>query len=715
MCCGLDKAATPPGPPRPATPVATPAPALPRRASPRLAPHAYGRRGDLVLAAGLEGTRFTFADAEDLPGHRPIRGALVDADLGEVDEEDPLLYYRPGWLGADGTMHPLVSAPTAVLCTDPSRSIGVRIAGSVDGASLESILCPEDVGSLRATLTGGGLPEGARLADELVPGPSPVVVDRAGSTWEGTRPFETVAVEGPRSTWVLVGRGEAKRNFVRIAKEVFPSPVVLAYQGLRAERTLRILPARKPGPPSVPPAGRLSITVKDDRPLPCHVLVRGEAGTPDPELVDLRPTEPPRSFAHGSTVYTLDGRSELSLPGGRYEILATHGPGYTLERRHVTVQAGATLDLALRLRAVVVEPEWLSADLHLHAVPSPDSSVSLAARIASLACEGVELAVATDHNRITDYGPTARGLGTDRLPAFMVGDEITSGGKRLFGHFNAFPLAPVPQGVAPEEAALPYFDILPSEIFAAARRAGATIVQVNHPRMPPKIGYFDLTGLDARTGSAGPELALDFDAVEAHNGIWIESPERVREGVRDLVGLARRGKKAAATGNSDSHKLVYEEAGYPRTHVHLEGTGTPEARLIAGLRARHTTVSSGPFLKVRVDGALPGSVVRPKGREVSVDIEVIAPAWVPVEHVEIWQDDRVISRLAVPGPARDGVRFRRTVKLEARRDMTLTVWVDADTPLPPVLPYPDARAIAFTSPFYVDADGDGEVRPTGRE
>ena len=69
---------------------------------------------------------------------------------------------------------------------------------------------------------------------------------------------------------------------------------------------------------------------------------------------------------------------------------------------------------------------WTSGDFHLHSAPSPDAPVSLDERVASLACEGVELAVATDHNRISDYKPSVARLGlADRIVA-VSGDEITS-------------------------------------------------------------------------------------------------------------------------------------------------------------------------------------------------------------------------------------------------------------------------------------------------
>jgi hypothetical protein len=336
--------------------------------------------------------------------------------------------------------------------------------------------------------------------------------------------------------------------------------------------------------------------------------------------------------------------------------------------------------------------------------------VSLEERVASLYCEGIDLAVATDHNHVTDYAPTVQRLGLSALTP-VRGNEITSAGATLWGHFNAFPLAAPDAGGY--EAASVYFDVLPREMFADARRRGAKVLQVNHPRMPPRIGYFDLTGLDPRTGDAGVAFDDGFDAVEAHNGIWLEAPERVREGVRDLVALARRGRRPTATGNSDSHRLLFEEAGWPRTYVHaptLPSDGRVDRVVDAVLRG-DTTVSAGPFVELWVDGQGHGQTVRAKGGAVQVRVRVSAPAWVPVETVELWVDDTVARTFSVPGPPRDGVRFETTLAVPVARDIVLLAWAEAKTPLPPVLPYADARPIGFTGLVYIDADGDGVVRP----
>jgi hypothetical protein len=336
--------------------------------------------------------------------------------------------------------------------------------------------------------------------------------------------------------------------------------------------------------------------------------------------------------------------------------------------------------------------------------------VTLEQRVESLVAEGVELAVATDHNHVTDFSPAVRGLGQETRLGTGVGVEITSVGPK-WGHFNAYPM-PMPSG-APEEGTPVYYGRRPAEMFDSARRLGAKVLQVNHARMDPGIGYFDQVHLEPRTGRANGEFSADFDVFEAYNGMWIETRDKVREGPRDVVALARRGKRVAIAGDSDSHKLLYEEAGYPRTYVHTpaEPAATRfERAVMVLLGSRDTTVTSGPFVEMTVDGGAIGSVIQPANPSVHVKVRVSAPAWVPVERVEIWRDDTVVRTFPVDAKARDGVRFEGELDVPLDgADRTLIAWAEADAPLPDVVPYEHALAIGFTGPVYVDTNRDGTV------
>jgi hypothetical protein len=745
-----------------------------RLAQPGRAPHAAGREGDWALACG--DWQLVVASAADAPGHRPLRGAIVDARLHEADEEDPLFWLRPGWMAADGTMHPLVAGEVVRAACDAGE--GVRTVGKVDGVALETRLCATGDGRAELESRAVGLPEGAELADELAVGPAQVLTDREGGAWEGEHEAHAVAWDDGRTALALApegGTARVSRKLVTIAAETFPAPVRVRYAGASVRRTLVVLrghalgalaAAGVPGIEtalelprgghvalstrggrevfsaalptgrsalSIPPSLAAFVALRDEqgiplgerRPLgplapaapqpsgrvlldlggPAHVLFQGEGGTPDPEPAGS--TAPgARTFAAGRSLYAIDGRVETTLPAGRYAVTVTRGMTWELERFVLDLRPGAAVERTVRLADGGLPGGWHSADLHLHAAPSPDAPVSLEARVASLACEGVDVAVATDHNAITDYEPAAQAL----APALdtYLGVEITSAGSALHGHFNAFPLRLPPPGTAPEDAVPAYFDVPPARMFADARARGATVVQVNHARMPPRIGYFDQTHLDPATGRADEIFSEDFDALEVLNGVWLETPARLREGALDLVALARRGKHVAATGNSDSHRLLYQEAGWPRTFFPTLVKTVPASLLLA-LQQGSTVASSGPLPVLSAEGSPTGATVRPRGGRVSVDLRVYAASWIPVEKVELLRDDTVVETFTVPPATSGGLRFERKFDVPVRADATLVAVVSAETPLPPVLPYADARAFAVTSPVYVDADGDGRV------
>lgn len=451
-------------------------------------------------------------------------------------------------------------------------------------------------------------------------------------------------------------------------------------------------------------AVRFSLTDQTRTPIAAHVLIRGLGGTPDPQVYRTS-----HVYGAGRSVYFPHGSGEVHLPPGEYMLTAAHGTTHTLLQRAVSVQHDGVAEITGELRRVIDGSAWTTADFHLHASPSPDSKVSLEERVVSLACAGVDFAVPTDHNRITDYGAEIDHLDLRALHSFP-GVEITTSGKPSWGHFNAFPLA-VPTD-SQERAVPPYYDTTPTVIFQGARDRGARIIQVNHARMPPRIGYFDLAEFDPKTGEARSKDFSDaFDALEAFNGIWIQDVERIREGVHDLVGLARRGRRPAATGNSDSHTLLYGEAGWPRTWVHTprEPRETRGERVLDAVLAGKTSVSSGPLIELSVQGAEPGATVHPTAGKVSVTVRVTAPAWIPVDDIELWADDEVVWRGAAAAP-KDGVRFEQTITVPVERDVVMLAWSRGKTFLPDVLPYERAESIAFTGLLYVDADGDGDVQ-----
>jgi len=461
-----------------------------------------------------------------------------------------------------------------------------------------------------------------------------------------------------------------------------------------AELTLGLVPPRP---------GTLSYLITDEheQPLPGRLLVRGVPPTKDPDLV-------PSEGEAGSKdmLYSLTGAGALQLPAGRYEVLASHGPEYSLPRQELEVNA----DLGATFRAVLARTVdtsgYLAGDFHVHASPSHDSNVTLTDRVLTLAAEGVELAVPTDHNHVTDYAEAISHQRLDGKLASMTGVEITT---LNWGHFNAYPYAKALEVPHTHETS-------PLEIFAVVRaRAPQAVLQVNHPRMPG-VGYFNRGELDTKTGvAAAPGFSFAFDTLEVSNGYDLEDPRVFERNLHEWFELLNLGHHYTAVGNSDSHHVVYQWAGWPRTYVRVPDQDLAHVApldVARALTSGHAVVSCGIFVLPTANGSAgPGDTVQ--GSRVSLAISLRAPDWVDVSKVEVYAngvqvEQRTRSRL----PGKPGWNLH--VDLEVKADTWIVVVARGDRFLNNALPGKWIKPFGFSNPIYVDADSDGKFVSPGQ-
>jgi hypothetical protein len=454
----------------------------------------------------------------------------------------------------------------------------------------------------------------------------------------------------------------------------------------------------------VPPRpGTLSYLITDDhaRPLPGRLLVRGVAPTKDP---DLLPTE--RDAGSKNMLYSLTGAGSLQLPPGRYEVSATHGPEYSLPKQELEVNADLGATFRAELKRTVDTSGYLSADFHVHASPSHDSNVPLMERVLTLSAEGIELAVPTDHNHITDYAEAIAAQGLEGRLASFSGVEITT---LNWGHFNAYPYGrplEVPQT----------HETSPLEIFAAVRaRAPQAVLQVNHPRMPG-VGYFNRGELDTKTGLAmSPEFSFGFDTLEVTNGFDLEDPLVFERNFREWLELLNVGRRYTAVGNSDSHRVVFQWAGWPRTYVRVPDQDP--ARVVPldvarALMGGHALVSCGIFVLPTANGSAgPGDTVR--GQRVSLAVSLRSPEWVDIARVEVYGNGKKLEERTREPPLRH-TAWDLKLDLELQADTWLVVLARGEEFMKDALPGKWIKPFGFSNPIFVDADANGAFVTPGR-
>ncbi len=493
------------------------------------------------------------------------------------------------------------------------------------------------------------------------------------------------------------------------------------------------LPGRRRGPaveprpgetrrlPDLPKGGRLvlRLTNASGKGLAARLRLRALKDAPTPSLG-------PDWLASGAgdTVLAEDGHFDVRLPPGRYRAWVTHGPAYEAVRLAFRLGDETVVERRVALHRQVDTGSWVPADLHLHAAPSVDSRVPLGDRLLALRAEGIRFAVATDHNRVTDYAAMApERAGADLSTA--AGVEVTTWNP-AFGHFNVYP---VPfDALRPDHGAPPYQGFSGRTLLASLReRFPEALVQVCHPRLEPNIGYFDLYRFAPRRRRLPRGFSLDFDLLEVFNGYDLARPERVLAVLHDWLALLRRGRRVVGVGSSDSHQIRFHLAGYPRTWVRVSDARPGhrlEARAVfAALRDGHAVVSSGPFLQVdahrggetpaggeaAATGVGPGDVMDLPAVEgatrlpVRVTVRLSGPAWMPsAGRLELWTARGRRAELRLPEHAPGPWHLQRSVVIQGGlRDAFLVVVYRGDHTLDGFFGREGVVSLAFSNPIWL--------------
>jgi hypothetical protein len=481
----------------------------------------------------------------------------------------------------------------------------------------------------------------------------------------------------------------------------------------------------------------VDVTVLDadgDAATPCRITVVDHRGV----LASLGNPSDARLAVRPGVVYAADGRAKLSLPAGRYTLYAGRGFAYSLDEAAVDLRPGDAAARTLRVRKVVPTDGLVAADTHVHTFTfSRHGDATADERMLTLAGEGIELPVATDHNVAVDYDAAAAATGTRRRFTPVLGVELTT---PALGHFNVFPL---PGGGKLPDWRAPAWAALRRSIDQAAPGGGigidGPVVVLNHARdLHGGFRPFDPARHVSLTGEDLDGWDLPANAMEVINSAATQTDPMVL--YRDWFGMLNRGVMLTPVGASDSHDVSRYIVGQARTYVRV-GAADPGhvdvARAARAMREGRVLVSYGLLADVVVAGrfrpgdVVPAAAVGPDG--LAVTARVLGPAWARATRVTLFANGVPIHEEAIgPGEGEaggrleaagvrlepTGVKWERTWTLSRpRHDLWLAVvatgpgvagphWPTAK-PYQPASPEWSGYVLGSTGAVRVDADGSG--------
>jgi hypothetical protein len=455
---------------------------------------------------------------------------------------------------------------------------------------------------------------------------------------------------------------------------------------------------------------RVGVTNKaDGSPLPCRLTLTRRDGTLQP----LRAEPAAQVTTRVGVVYAAQGQALLSIPPGDYVLHAGRGFEWGVERREFTVKPGETLDVQLTLTREVDTTGWIATDSHIHTLThSGHGDATIEDRMRTIAGEGIELAIATDHNHHTDYGPAAASTSTTPYFTGVRGNEVTT----KAGHFNAFPVDAA--ATPPNHQELDWTKLIPS----IRATQGVKVVTLNHPR-DLHSGFIPFGGMmfNLKTGKHRHASVLDIDAVEVITSAAMQSDVHLL--YRDWFALLNRGHRISAIASSDSHDVNRFILGQGRTYVATDDANPANLKLDEVWRSYkegRLLVSLGLLTQIKVnDRYTVGDLATKLGEHLKVQVTVSGPSWVRADKVELYANGILIGEMPLSPHHKGGVKgvvnFEvekpahdvHLVAIATGPGITEPFW-EIPRPYQPSSKTFIPKVIGSTNPVWIDADDDGQ-------
>ena len=444
--------------------------------------------------------------------------------------------------------------------------------------------------------------------------------------------------------------------------------------------------------------GKLDSTLNVQADGPCRITIADSQG----HLAALEATN-----GRPGVVYTATGKATIRLLPGDYTIYASRGFEYSLASSNVNLKSGQTATVNLQIEREVQTRGLVSCDTHVHTFSyAKHGDATIEERMLTIAGEGVELPVSTEHNTLVDFTEVAKKTGTSPYFTPVLGCEVTT----KSGHFNAFPIQP--------NSRVPEFRIehWPKLMENIRATPDVQVIVLNHPR-DTHSGFcpFAETNFNSATGENLRGFEFQFDAVELINSGALRSD--LMQVFHDWFALLNYGYRITGVGASDSHDVSRFIVGQGRTYVFCKDDDPSKINIqeaCASLRAGRALISLGLLVDMTVQGQFRvGDLATKLPDQIEVTATVSAPKWSRADRVELYANGVKIQETnsakvtwTIPRPKADAY----LVAIATGPGITSPHWA-IPKPYQPSSKVWNPRVLGATNPIWLDADGDGKFTP----
>jgi TolB protein len=397
------------------------------------------------------------------------------------------------------------------------------------------------------------------------------------------------------------------------------------------------------------------------------------------------------------------GSAEVAVPAGRVRVEVSRGPEYSVATATLEVKAGTTATHRVTLKRLADMPArgWRGGDLHVHMNYGGAYRADPKTLLFQADAEGlnvVENLIVNKEQRIPDiryFSAAPDPVSRPDLLILHAQEFHTSywGHTALLGLRDHF-LLPGYASYANTAVASPW--PTNAEVFDLAHAQGAVTGYV-HP-FDTKPDPFDTKEplsyempVDVALGKMDYLEVMGFSDHLITSEIWYR-----------MLNCGFKVPAGAGTDAMTNYASLRGPLGLVRAYVQTGNRFDHDAYL-AGLRDGRTFVTNAPLLEFSVAGEGPGGTVRRAAGTHALEARVSVTSPVPLDHVEIVRDGKVVATLPVRG---NRTTAAGTVPITFDRSGWVVLRAWADSPKWPIL---DLYPFGSTSPVYVQV-GETPIR-----
>jgi TolB protein len=460
------------------------------------------------------------------------------------------------------------------------------------------------------------------------------------------------------------------------------------------------------------PMGHLSITILDPsgRSTPARVSVTGEDGSayaPDDAWMRAEDNFVRAESEFESHYFHSPGKAELTVPEGRIQVEVTKGFEYHVARETVICSPAARLVIHLKPLQIPTDAksQWASADLHVHMNYGGAYRDTPAKLVAQQTAENlflVENLVVNKEQRIPDiaYFRTTPDPASTPNHWLLHSQEFHTS---YWGHLSLLNLT--------QNFLLPDYTAYGNTAAVSLFPTNAVVADLAHQQQA-LVGYahpFDIEVDPASdpTLTHGEPLdeALELPVDAALGKVdYIEvlgfSDHRMTASVwYRLLNCGFRLPAGAGSDTMANYASLRGPVGLTRVYASIPKDVTSTAPWFDSLKQGRTFATNGPLLGFTLGGKAVGEELKLPAGENKVMFTAWLRSFVPVDHLEVVCNGRVVRDLNLSGD-------RQSTDVKGTISISQTGWcvlrASSDKPEHPVL---DDYVYATTSPIYMSIEG----------